>query len=144
MIRQYKDTDIEEVLSAWESTQEIAHPFLSDDFQKQEKKNIRELYIPNADVWVVVEDDNVVGFIAIIGNEIGGLFLQPSHHGKKLGKLMVDKAQELHGEIFVEVFKKNSIGCNFYIKYGFILIEEKTHEATGEELFRLQFNKPNN
>lgn len=76
IIREYTETDLDDVLSAWESTQQIAHPFLKEDFQAQEKKNIQELYRPNADTWVV-EDD---------------------HHGKKLGKLMVDKAHEQTGE----------------------------------------------
>ena len=107
IIRKYETTDLDSVLSAWENTQKIAHSFLKEDFQTQEKKNIQELYLPNADTWVVEENHQVVGFIALIGDEIGGLFLQPDHHGKKLGKLMVDKAQELHGDIVVEVFTKN-------------------------------------
>lgn len=139
VIREYKNSDLDNVLSSWENTQQIAHPFLKEDFQTQERKNIQELYLPNADTWVVEDDHEVVGFIALIGNEIGGLFLQPEHHGKKLGKLMVDKAQELHGDLEVEVFEKNSIGRNFYEKYGFKLIEKKVHEQTGEQVLRLKF-----
>lgn len=117
--------------------------FLKEDFQKQEKKNIQELYLPNADTWVVEENHQVVGFIALIGNEIGGLFLQPNYHGKKLGKLMVDKAQELHGDLEVEVFERNSIGHKFYAQYGFKLLEEKIHEQTGERVLRLKFSANN-
>lgn len=139
LIRKYKETDLNAVLSAWENTQKIAHAFLPDDFQDQEKINIRELYLPNADTWVVEEDQHVVGFIALIGNEVGGLFLQPAHHGKKLGKLMVDKAQELHGDLVVDVFEKNSVGREFYTKYGFKLVEEKIHEQTDERVLRLNY-----
>ena len=138
-VRKYRDTDVEHVLSAWENTQALAHPFLPDAFQIQEKKNIRELYLPNADTWIVEDADQVVGFIALIGNEIGGLFVQPAHHGKKLGKLLVDKAQELHGDLVVEVFERNSVGRKFYSQYGFTLVEEKVHEPTGEPLLRLGF-----
>lgn len=138
-IRKYRETDVESVLSAWENTQKLAHPFLPEDFQNQEKINIRELYLPNADTWVVEDDNQVVGFIALIGNEIGGLFVQPTHHGRKLGKMMVDKAQELHGDIVVEVFEKNSIGRKFYSQYGFTFLEEKVHDQTGEPLLRLEF-----
>ena len=126
-------------MSAWNNTQGIAHPFLPEDFQTQEKINIKELYLPNADTWVVEDDNEVVGFIALIGNEVGGLFLQPPHHGKKLGKMMMDKAQELHGDLVVDVFEKNSIGCDFYTQYGFNLIERKFHEETGESILRLKF-----
>jgi putative acetyltransferase len=139
VIRQYTNSDLDDVLSSWENTQTLAHPFLPEAFQKQEKKNIRELYLPNADSWVAELDSQVVGFIALIGNEIGGLFVQPTHHGKKLGKLLVDKAQELQGDLEVEVFVKNDIGRNFYSQYGFKLVEDKVHEPTGEQLLRLKF-----
>ena len=52
---------------------------------------------------------------------------------------MMDRAQELHGNLELEVFKKNSIGREFYSKYGFELIEEKVHEPTGEPVLRLKF-----
>jgi putative acetyltransferase len=139
MIRQYEDADLDSVLSSWENASKVAHPFLKEEFQAQERKNIPELYIPNADTWVVEVDDQVVGFIALIGNEVGAIFLQPAHQGKKIGKLMMDKAKELHGDLEVEVFERNSIGRNFYAQYGFKLIEEKVHEPTGERLLRLKY-----
>ena len=139
IVRKYRDTDVEQVLFVWKNTQALAHPFLPDSFQNQEKKNIRELYLPNADTWVVEDDNQVVGFIALIGNEIGGLFVQPTHHGKKLGKLLVDQAQELHGDLVVDVFEKNEVGRKFYSQYGFTLVEKKVHEPTGEQLLRLTF-----
>jgi len=91
-------------------------------------------------IWVVGAADNqIVGFIALIGNEVGAIFLQPEHQGKKMGTLMMDKAQELRGDLEVEVSEKNSIGRNFYARYGFELIEEKVHEHTGERVLRLKF-----
>ena len=122
-VRKYKDTDLEAVLSAWENTQKIAHPFLPKDFQAQEKINIKELHLPNADTQVVEDDYEVVGFIALIGNEVGGLFPQPTHHG----------------DLVVDVFEKNSIGRDFYAQYGFELIERKIHEETCESILRLKF-----
>lgn len=113
--------------------------FLEENFLAQERKNIPDLYLPNADTWVVEIGNQVVGFIALIGNEVGAIFLQPEHQGKKMGKLMMDKAQELHGDLEVEVFEKNSIGCDFYAQYGFKLMEKKIHEQTGERLLRLEF-----
>lgn len=139
-IRNYKDSDLGAVLSAWENTQPIAHPFLPEAFQTQEKINIEELYLPNAETWVIEDDEDVVGFIALIGNEVGGLFLQPTHHGKKLGKMLMDKAQELHGDLVVDVFEKNEVGRAFYAKYGFELMEKKIHEQTNEPVLRLTFS----
>ncbi len=138
-IREYAQHDLGAVLSSWENAARLAHPFLEDDFLAQERKNLPELYLPSAETWVAEVGGNVVGFLALIGNEIGGLFLQPSFHGKGIGRALVDKAQEMRGALEVEVFSNNSIGRRFYASYGFVVIEEKIHEPTGQELLRLRY-----
>ena len=140
VIRQYQSSDLDDVLSTWENASKLSHPFLKEDFLAQERKNIPEIYLPNADTWVVEIDDQVAGFIALVGSEVGAIFLQPEYQGKGMGKLMLDKAQALHGDLEAQVFVKNSIGLDFYLKYGFQLLEEKTHEQTGEQLLRLKFS----
>ena len=50
----------------------------------------------------------------------------------------MDKANELHSSLEVEVFKANTIGRKFYSSYGFELLEEKHHEPTGQPLLRLR------
>lgn len=144
-IRQYQNSDLDDLMATWESANKLAHPFLKDDFVAQVRKDIPSLYLPNADTWVVKAENQVVGFIALLGNEVGAIFLQPKYQGMKLGKMMMDKAQKLHGDLELEVFEKNSIGRKFYSQYGFSLIKEETHEPTGEPVLRLRFtaNKEN-
>jgi len=50
-----------------------------------------------------------------------------------------ENTQELHGDLVVEVFEKNTVGRKFYSQYGFTLVEKKVHEQTGESLLRLEF-----
>jgi putative acetyltransferase len=138
-IRQYKESDLKSVLDSWEVATRLAHEFMTDDFIAQERKNTAEIYLPNTDTWVAEIDGEVKGFIALMGNEVGAIFLQPDCHGKGIGKALMDKAQELHGDLEVEVFKVNAIGRNFYSKYGFEHLEEKVHEPTGQQVLRLRF-----
>ena len=138
-IRQYSDSDLESVLSSWEVATRLAHPFMTDEFIAQERKNVTEIYMPNTETWVVEIEGNVEGFIALMGNEVGAIFLQPKFHGKGIGKALMDKAQEIHGNLEVEVFKENPIGRKFYSQYGFVLVEEKFHEPTGQQVLRLQY-----
>lgn len=140
-IRQYIESDLDDVLSTWENANKLAHPFLKEEFVDQVRKDIPALYLPNADTWVIEDEDEnkVVGFIALLGNEVGAIFLQPDDHGKKLGKMMMDIAQQLHGDLEVEVFEKNTIGREFYDQYGFEKISEMNHEATGEHVLRLKY-----
>lgn len=138
-IRQYRDSDLNELMAAWENANNVAHPFLNEDFVAQVRMDIPALYLPNADTWVADADNRVVGFMALLGNEVGAIFLQPKYQGKKIGKMMMDTAQELHGDLVVEVFEKNSTARLFYSQYGFELIEKEIHEPTGEKVLRLKF-----
>jgi len=138
-IRQYKNGDLEAVLLSWETATRMAHPFMTNSFIAQERINVADIYIPNTDTWVAEFDGEVRGFIALMGNEVGALFLQPDYHGRGMGKALMDKAQELHGDLEVEVFKENSIGRKFYSRYGFELMEEKMHGPTEQLVLRLKF-----
>ena len=138
IIRQYVESDLDGVLSSWESASKIAHPFLKEEFLETERYNIPNVYLPNTDTWVAEVEGKVVGFIALMGNEVGAIFLDPKFHGIGIGKSLMDKAQELHETLEVEVFKANSIGRKFYDRYGFELLSESIHEPTNQESLRLK------
>ena len=78
-----------------------------------------------------------VGFIAMIGTEIGGLFLDPSEQGKGMGRRMVDHIVAIKGPLTVEVFKDNKISLPFYERYGFVIIGEGVFDASGDETFKM-------
>ncbi|AOW12115.1 acetyltransferase [Hydrogenophaga crassostreae] len=139
-IRQYETADLAAVLSSWEAATRLAHPFMTNEFIAQEKTNVAELYIPNTDTWVAEIDGSVEGFVALIGNEVGAIFLQPRQHGKGVGRALMDKAKELHGSLEVQVFKDNPIGRNFYARYGFEGQDETLHAPTGRQILRLRFD----
>lgn len=138
-IRRYRDDDLSDVISSWENASRIAHPFLTNEFLEQERYNIPNVYLPNADTWVAEHDGRVIGFIALLGNEVGAIFVQPAFHGAGAGLALMNKAQALHGDLEVEVFKENPIGRKFYSRYGFDLLLEKKHEQTGNQVLRLKF-----
>ena len=138
MIRKYTNKDTSRIIEIWQQASALAHPFLDDDFVKKVKKDMKEIYLPNAETWVFEENNIVIGFISMIGNEIGGLFVQPNLHSKGIGTKLVDFIGKIHTEIEVEVFKNNKIGRAFYDKYGFKKIKEFLHEETKQDLIRMK------
>jgi putative acetyltransferase len=131
MIRKYKTEDTDALVSVWEKGNALAHPFLSEEFVAQVAKDMRNIYLPKAETWVLESDEQAVGFIALLESEIGGLFLDPSLIGNGYGKKLVDHAFALKGPLRVEVFKENAIGRPFYERYGFVFEEEYLHEPSG-------------
>ncbi|WP_120495218.1 GNAT family N-acetyltransferase [Kiloniella sp. EL199] len=140
MIRKYEIADTADLIDIWFAANRIAHPFLSDNFVAQVAKNMREIYLPNDETWVLDHNQKSVGFIALVGSEIGGLFLYPEFHGKGFGKALVDHALKLKGSLCVEVFEKNKIGRRFYDLYGFVELNHYCHEPTNETVFRLVYS----
>ena len=140
MIREYENKDLTELLDAWYSASKVAHPFLSEEFFEQERKNIASIHLPNAETWVYELDGAVVGFIALIGNEVGAIFLDPKYHGKGIGRALMDHARSIRGVLELDVFKDNTIGRGFYEKCGFTEEYEHVHEETGFMQLRLKLN----
>jgi putative acetyltransferase len=139
LIRKYQDPDLSDLLYCWESASAVGHPFLTPEFLVKERDNIINLYLPNTETWVAVEQDRVVGFLSLMGNEVGAIFVNATYHGSGVGKSLMDKARSLHKELELEVFKENAVGRAFYHRYGFVLLEEKVHDETGQVLLRLKF-----
>lgn len=137
MIRAYEPQDTDTLISIWENANAMAHPFLPKAFVAQVKEDMRNIYLPNAETWVLEDNGQPVGFIAMIGTEIGGLFLAPAQHGKGSGRAMVDHIVALKGPLRVEVFKENAVARPFYERYGFIFEEEYLHDQSGHIAYKM-------
>ncbi len=142
MIRKYKDSDVDAVVSVWRTASDLAHPFLSKAFQDKEQENVRNIYPQFAEIWVKEIDDSVVGFVALIENEVGAIFLDPTRHGQGIGREMMDHAIRQKGDVTLDVFKENTIGRRFYDRYGFKAMKEYLHEDSGQMTITMAFTAP--
>lgn len=139
LIRKREEKDENAIVDVWFEASNLAHSFLASDYVEKEKRDLREVYLPNAETWVYEDDNTVVGFISMLGNEIGGLFVLPSHHTKGIGTSLVNFVKERYGELELEVFEENQIGRAFYQKYGFKQIKSYHHTESKCEMLRLRY-----
>ena len=139
MIREYHDDDLDQLLEVWHRASEVAHPFLSEEFLAEERENIRNIYIPNTDTWVYDNAERVVGFISLMGNEVGAIFVLPDIQRQGIGRALMDLACERHDALELDVFVANPIGRAFYERYGFVQIGEHVHEGSGQPCLRLRY-----
>lgn len=137
MIRKHTVDDLEVIIKIWQESSALAHPFLSSTFVDRVESDMRNIYIPGSDTWVYENNGKVVGFISMIENEIGGLFVLPEYHSKGIGTKMVHFVRKFNDQLEVEVFEKNKMGRIFYDKMGFNLAKDFMHEPSGEKVLRL-------
>jgi len=138
MIRKHKEQDLEQIMNIWNDASALAHPFLTKEFVEKVASDMRHLYIPGSQTWVFEQNNSIIGFISMIENEIGGLFVLPNNHSKGIGTKLVDFVSKENNVLEVEVFEKNTIGRAFYNKYGFKQIKQYEHEESGNTVLRLQ------
>jgi putative acetyltransferase len=94
-----------------------------------------------AETWVYEAAGQVVGFISLVENEVGGIFVYPEWQGKGGGRALMDKAKEIHGTLELEVFKENLKAHGFYERYGFVGFKEFPDPETGNILIRMRLGE---
>jgi putative acetyltransferase len=105
---------------------------------EQERRDIAEQFLPLAETSVFERDGVVVGFIALLGSEVGGIFVAPQYHGQGIGRALMDWARGRRDHLELDVFEANASGRAFYAAYGFGVVGERVDEATGQRVLRLR------
>jgi putative acetyltransferase len=141
MIRPYTDDDLEEVLDLWFRASLLAHPFLSEEFLDTERQQLAEQWLPTAETIVSVSGGRVVGFLSLVGNEVGGFFVDPDHQRQGIGRALMDTATDLRPFLELGVFEANPGARGFYAAYGFEVVGRQLNEDTGEPELRLRLGR---
>lgn len=138
VIRRYAPEDKEAVLSVWYESALVAHPFWTPEMFERERRAIAEQFLPIAETYVFERAGTVVGFISLMGTEVGGLFVTPRYHRQGIGRALMDGARASRDYLELDVFEANVVGRAFYARYGFSVAGERVDEATGLRVLRLR------
>lgn len=131
MIRNYRETDLEEMVRIWYEASVIAHSFIPASFWASQKSAMKEKYLPLAENLVFEEEGQVAGFISLIGGKVCALFVAPEMQGKGIGKALLERAKTLKGKLSLKVYRENENTFRFYNKCGFVAVGEELDELTG-------------
>ena len=140
VIRPYTDDDVGEVLDAWYLASVEAHSFLNESFFDAERGRLSDLWLPGSDTSVFEAGGRVVGFVSMVGNEVGGIFVTPERQGQGIGRALLDHVAATRRYLELEVFEANTIGRRFYDAYGFRVRGEGIERDTGLPILRLRID----
>ena len=127
IIRPYKSDDFDPVTSLWRRAREQAFP----DFQRrkghpfeEDQAYFRDVILVNDDVWVVEQEGQPVAFMAIAGDFIDQLYVDPKHQRLGIGRALLDYARTLSPEhLWLYTLQINTNGRAFYEKNGFRIVK---------------------
>lgn len=139
-IRAYSVADRERLAEIWLEASRVGHPFLSEADLLGQQAKVRDIYLPQAENWVAELDGEPAGFIGLIDDFIGGLFVDPAAHGHGLGTALVLYAARLKGDLEVEVYAANDTAVGFYRGLGFAetLRHDEDDEGRPLEVIRMR------
>lgn len=127
-IQKYSGQYKEQVLSVWERSVLATHGFLSQEDFQSIKEIVRKIDFNQFDVFCLIQDDKVLGFLGVAGQKTEMLFLDPDYFGQGLGKVLMNYAINELSVDKVDVNEQNIKAVNFYQHLGF-----KTYERTDKD-----------
>jgi SAM-dependent methyltransferase/ribosomal protein S18 acetylase RimI-like enzyme len=140
-IRPWRPEEGERLLAIWLAASRIGHPFLGEARLLEQQQLVRDTYLPMADNWVAAIDGQVVGFIGLIENFIGGLFVDPDIHGAGIGRALVEDAAARLGPLEVSVYADNQAAVDFYRRRGFVETARKETDDEGLPLAVIEMTR---
>jgi putative acetyltransferase len=130
LIRNHRETDLEEMVRIWYDASVLAHSFIPSYFWALNKSAMKEKYLPLAENLVFEEEEKVAGFISLVGERVCALFVAPEMQGKGVGRALLGHAMILKGNLSLKVYRENENALSFYEKCGFAAVGEEIDEFT--------------
>lgn len=133
-VRAARVEDRERMLEVWERSVRATHHFLEKrDVVALRPLVAQELASDALEWWVLVSPaETVIGFLGFAHDTIEALFIDPDHHGRGGGKMLVAHAQSLAaGALAVDVNEQNPAALRFYEGLGFSVVGRSPTDAGG-------------
>lgn len=130
-IRAYEAADLEKLSSIWFEASLIAHAFIGEASLREQRVLIETVYLPRAETWVALRGGEPAGFISLVDDFIGGLFVSPGHQGAGIGRRLIRHTAQLKGSLRLEVYTANTQAAAFYKALGFEEVSRRPSDDQG-------------
>lgn len=132
MITAMQSAHLEQVMAIWLDSNIQTHFYVPEQYWLDHYEMVKEV-LPRAEVWLDVEDEQVRGFIGLGDyHHIAGLFVAAPHRRQGVGSALLNKCQQLHPFLTLDVYTQNVRATAFYLQNGFIVRQETENPDTGE------------
>jgi putative acetyltransferase len=143
-IRRAVSADREALVDIWLRSVRATHSFLSEqDIQSLLPAARDYLTSDEPEFWALCSDSGeLMGFMGLSGSKMDALFLAPEFHRRGGGRRLVQHAQQLWGELTVDVNEQNSEARRFYEACGFVVEGRSELDEAGRPFPLLHMRLP--
>lgn len=142
-IKKYSNPHKPQLLAVWEKSVLATHDFLNPQDFISIKEIVKTIDFTAFEVYCMLHQDVVGGFIGVADRKIEMLFLSPDYFGRGLGKQLMEFAIHHLRAYKVDVNEQNLKATEFYKKFGFVTYErtEKDDQGNDYPLLRMRLEE---
>lgn len=123
-IRKLRDGELEAALALWQRSFASALPELRPD-QRHGPEKQREFFTKvvakRCELWLAVHGEQPVGLLAMNGDEIDRLYIDPDWKRQRVGSALMEHAKRLSPSgLRLVTLQRNHPACRFYEAHGFV------------------------
>ncbi|MBQ4437527.1 GNAT family N-acetyltransferase [bacterium] len=138
MIRNFKESDIHDIETVYEKSNNALALNVSLDFFKKDKKKFVTSTLRSCKNSVYEHDGKVVGVVSSSADCIEGLFVLPEFWGRGIGTELLNSAMSGKDELFLQVYANNERAVRFYKKNGFEISGSGVCQMTSLPYFEMR------
>jgi len=132
VIRRATPSDRDVLADIWLKSVRATHHFLSEEDIQEFLPIVRNVALVELELWVLESDSGeAIGFLGMNGSKMEALFLAPEFLRRGGGRMLVEHARKLKGELTVDVNEQNRDAVRFYRACGFVIEGRSELDGTG-------------
>lgn len=138
MIRKLEEKDIDRIMNIWFESNRKAHDFISKKYWLEHYEMAKKM-IPQSEVYVSIDNQSqaIQGFIGIDDEYIMGIFVDAQKQSHGVGSQLLKFVKSRKKNLTLNVYQKNKRAIQFYLKNGFIIVEDGFDEDTMEKEYTM-------
>lgn len=143
-IRISRADDVPQIMAVWRRAVDATHDFLIPSDRRDIEREV-EAFFPQVLLTLAVDaSDRAIGFMFVHDGHMEALFIDPDHHGKGIGKMLVLSALDQHPQLTTDVNAQNCQAIGFYERLGFAHTGRSERDGQGRAypLIHLRFQHP--
>lgn len=141
MIRIAKFEDYEKLIAIWLEASISVHDFIAPTYWINQTHEMKNIYLPSSETWILEDETNVIGFVSMVDNHIAAFFLASVYQSKGFGSQLMQFLKTKYHFLTLNVYALNQQAVHFYKKHGFRVVEEMLDENTGAKDYRMEWKK---
>lgn len=131
MIKKIKTLTTEELdilMEIWLTANLEVHSFVPKKFWLDHAAAVRK-QLPEAALYVYLNNEKIVGFAGLIENNLAGLFIDSHFRNQGIGQKLLTNIKQNYQTLTLSVYQKNQKACRFYSKQGFQFVRTQADET---------------